>query len=80
MYSIQNLGLWVFPILAGSILDKTNPGISEAIEAGKNVSYDYTMTILMFAILGVFGVLFAYLLKREDKNKGLGIDLPLNKQ
>jgi MFS family permease len=80
MYSIQNLGLWVFPILAGIILDKTNPGVSEAIEAGKNVSYDYTMTILMFAVLGVMGVLFAYLLKREDKIKGLGIDLPLNKQ
>jgi MFS family permease len=80
MYSIQNLGLWVFPILAGTILDKTNPGVSEAIEAGKNVSYDYTKTILMFAVLGVMGVIFAYLLKREDKIKGLGIDLPLNKQ
>ena len=80
MYSIQNLGLWAFPILAGKILDKTNPGVSEALEAGQNITYDYTQTILMFAGLGVLGLIFAILLKREDKKKGLGIDLPLNKQ
>ncbi len=80
MYSIQNLGLWAFPILAGKILDKTNPGVSEALEAGQNVSYDYTQTILMFAALGVLGLFFAILLKRDDKKRGLGIDLPLNKQ
>lgn len=80
MYSIQNLGLWAFPILAGKILDKTNPGVSEALEAGQNATYDYTQTLLMFAALGALGLLFAILLKREDKNEGLGIDLPLNKQ
>lgn len=72
MYSIQNLGLWGFPILAGIILDKTNPGNPEVL--------DYTSTILMFAVLGFVGLFFAYLLKREDKKKGLGIELPLNKK
>jgi hypothetical protein len=28
---------------------------------------DYTYTILMFALLGLIGFLFAFLLKREDK-------------
>lgn len=72
MYSIQNLGLWGFPILAGIILDKTNPGNPEVL--------NYTLAILMFAVLGFVGLLFAYLLKREDKKNKLGIELPLNKK
>lgn len=71
MYSIQNLGLWGFPLLAGIILDKTNPGAPGVT--------NYTPTILMFATLGLFGVLFAVLLKREDKKGGFGVDLPMNK-
>lgn len=72
MYSIQNLGLWGFPILAGIILDKTNPGNPETL--------DYTATMIMFIGLSLLGVLFAFLLKRQDKKGGYGIDLPLNKK
>ncbi|WP_165836040.1 MFS transporter [Marinifilum breve] len=70
MFSVQNLGLWAFPILAGVVLDGTNPeGTSQL---------DYTYTMLMFACLGVFGLLFALLLKREDKVSGYGLELPSN--
>ena len=31
MFSIQNLGLWAFPLLIGIVLEKTNPGITFAI-------------------------------------------------
>ena len=72
MYSIQNLGLWGFPILAGLILDKTNPGNPEVT--------DYTMTIVMFAGLGLLGLFFSFMLKREDKLRGFGVELPLNKK
>lgn len=72
MYSIQNLGLWGFPILAGIILDKTNPGNPEVS--------DYTATILMFAAVSLLGLLFALLLKYEDKKRGFGVELPLNKK
>ncbi|MCD4793068.1 MAG: MFS transporter [Bacteroidales bacterium] len=72
MYSIQNLGLWAFPLLAGIILDKTNPGNPEVT--------DYTMTIIMFAGLGLLGLFFAIMLKREDKKGAYGIELPLNKK
>lgn len=72
MYSIQNLGLWGFPILAGIILDKTNPGNPEVL--------NYTYVILMFAGLGFLGLFFGYMLKRNDKKYGLGIDQPLNKK
>jgi len=70
MYSIQNLGLFVFPILSGWILDNTNPGEPEIL--------NYTPTMLMFAGLGLLGLVFAVLLKVEDKRKGFGVDLALN--
>ena len=72
MYSIQNLGLFGFPILAGIILDKTNPGQTENL--------DYTPTIIMFAALGLLGLVFSLLLKHTDKKHGFGIDLPMNKK
>lgn len=71
MYSIQNLGLWGFPILAGYILDKTNIGNPQTL--------NYTYTILLFAFLGFMGVLFGFLLKYNDKKYNLGIDKALNK-
>lgn len=70
MYSIQNLGLWAIPILAGKILDVTNPGNPDTLY--------YTPTILLFAGLGFVGLLFALLLKYENKKKGFGVELPLN--
>ena len=72
MYSIQNLGLWGFPLVAGILLDKTNPGNPEVA--------DYTAPIFMFAALGLVGLIFAVLLKYEDKKKGFGVELPLNKK
>ncbi len=71
MYSIQNLGLFATPIAAGAILDATNPG--------NPITLNYTPTIIMFAVLGLMGVVFAFLLKREDSKRGFGIDLPMNR-
>ena len=76
MFSIQNFGLWLFPLLIGKILDLSNPGVTqEMIEQGKAV-YDYTNPILMLAFLGILGIIFALLLKREDKKSGFGLELP----
>jgi nitrate/nitrite transporter NarK len=71
MYSIQNLGLWGVPLLAGIILDKTNPGNPAVL--------NYTPTMLMFIGLSFLGLVFAILLKRTDAKKGFGVDLPMNK-
>ena len=76
MGSIQNLGLWGFPILAGYILDLTNPGV-KIVEGASSSPLDYTWTMLMFAGLGIVGFVFAILLKRADKAaKGYGLELP----
>jgi nitrate/nitrite transporter NarK len=72
MYSVQNLGLWGVPILAGMVLDRTNPGSPEVL--------NYTPTMLMFAALSLMGLIFALILKRENSRKNFGVELPLNKK
>ena len=80
MFSIQNLGLWAFPLLIGIVLDKTNPGITPEVLATGNYAYDYKWAILMLAGLGILGLIFAIMLKREDKVSGYGLELPSNKK
>jgi nitrate/nitrite transporter NarK len=80
MFAIQNLGLWAFPLLIGRILDITNKGISPAMVASGEAAYDYTYAISMLAMLGILGLLFAILLKREDKKSGYGLEMPTNKK
>ena len=72
MYSVQNLGLWGVPILAGVILDRANPGTPDVL--------NYTPTMLMFAALSLVGLIFALILKRENSRRNYGIELPLNKR
>jgi len=70
MFSIQNWGLMLFPWIIGTILDATNKNRPEG------TPLDYTYAVFMLAFLGVLGILFALLLKREDKTSGFGIELP----
>ncbi|MEN8226156.1 MAG: MFS transporter [Bacteroidota bacterium] len=72
MYSIQNLGLWGVPLLAGMILDGTNP-----VNAG---TLNYTPTMMLFILLSFLGLVFSFMLKYQDKKRGYGVDLPLNKK
>ncbi|MCF8351581.1 MAG: MFS transporter, partial [Bacteroidales bacterium] len=77
MFSLQNLGLFGVPILAGYILDKANAGVTpEMIEQGARLNY--TPTMLMFVAFGVIGFVFALLLKWDDKTSGYGLELPSN--
>lgn len=78
MFAIQNLGLWMFPLLIGIILDRTNPGVTPEKVANGIATYNYTYAILMLAGLGVLGLIFAILLKRDDKTSGYGLELPSN--
>ena len=78
MFAIQNLGLWAFPILIGWILDKTNPDVTPELVAAGSAAYDYTYAIAMLALLGIMGLIFAILLKLEDRKSGYGLELPTN--
>lgn len=73
IFWIQNWGLMGVPMLIGWVLDTycKTPGVDGAI-----ATYDYTLPMLIFASLGVLALGFAFLLKREDRIKGYGLELP----
>lgn len=76
MFTIQAFGLMLFPWLIGVVLDYYNPGIAEILASGGQAVYDYTNPLLMMAMLGIAGVVFAFMLKKEDKTSGYGLELP----
>ena len=67
---IQNIGLWLFPLLIGKVLDKTNPGVTDPTQ------FDYTWPLVMLACLGIAALLLGLLLKVIDKKKGIGLEEP----
>jgi predicted MFS family arabinose efflux permease len=76
IFWIQNIGLWGFPIIIGAALQASNPGVSEQIRAGADVTYNYTVPMLIFASLGVAAFLLGIWLKILDRKKGFGLELP----
>jgi len=59
MTTIQNLGLALFPWLNGLLRDAT---------------HSYSASMVMFASLGLLGLVFAILLKRADAKEGTGLE------
>ena len=59
--AIQNVGLMTFPKVSGYLIDTTK---------------DYTATQVMFAALGVAGLVFAFLLLGADKRAGGVLERP----
>ena len=70
IFWIQNIGLWLFPLLIGKVLDKTNPGVTDATQL------NYTAPLIMLAGLGVAAFIIGLILKVVDKKKGLGLEEP----
>ena len=82
IFWIQNIGLWLFPMLSGKVLDNTNPDLVEKLNNGlitpeeAAVSYNYTAPLVMLASLGVAALILGFVLKAVDKKKGLGLEEP----
>ena len=82
IFWIQNIGLWLFPMLIGKVLDATNPELVEQVSNGlisreqAAISYDYTWPLVMLAALGVAALFLGILLKVVDKKKGIGLEEP----
>ena len=82
IFWIQNIGLWLFPLLIGKVLDSTNADIVAAVKDGTMtaeqaaVSYDYTWPLVMLACLGVAALVLGLYLKVVDRKKHLGLELP----
>jgi MFS family permease len=71
---VQNVGLFLFPYLAGKIADAHT--FKQVVEGKEIVTIDYTSTMLMFALLGFVGFTFALLLKRADRLRGSVLEQP----
>jgi len=88
IFFIQNLvALMGIPYLIGVVLDnfcitgkemvpKLVDGILTKVEV---VHYNYTLPMAIFVGLGLLSMVFALLLKHEDKQKGYGLELPNQK-
>ena len=82
IFWIQNIGLWLFPLLIGKVLDATNTDVVAQMESGAitpeqaAVSYNYTWPLVMLACLGVAALLLGLYLKVVDRKKHLGLELP----
>ena len=61
IFWIQNWGLLLVPIVIGKVLDATG---------------GYTLPMVIFSSFGVVALIIGMLLKREDKKKGYGMELP----
>ena len=70
IFWIQNIGLWLFPLAIGKVLDNTNPGVTDPTQ------YDYTWPLVMLACLGVAALLIGLYLKVVDRQKHLGLEEP----
>jgi nitrate/nitrite transporter NarK len=76
IFWVQNWGLMGVPALIGWVLDKyciTGQTVRDGLTVN---TYDYTLPMLIFTSFGVLALLFAFLLKAEDKRKGYGLEMP----
>jgi MFS family permease len=77
IFWVQNaFALMSVPALIGWVLDKY--GVTgTAIRNGQSVTtYNYMIPMIIFMGFGLTSLVFAFLLKAEDKKKGYGLELP----
>ncbi len=72
IFWVQNWGLMGVPLLIGWVLEKYCKGpVVDGMQ-----TYDYTLPMCIFAAFGCAALLFAFLLKIENKKKGYGLEQP----
>jgi MFS family permease len=76
IFLVQNVGLMLVPLLIGWVLNKyciTGTRLLDGVEVS---NYNYTLPMIIFTSFGILALVFAFLLKAEDKKKGYGLELP----
>ena len=71
IFWVQNIGLSLVPLLIGWVLDKYCTIVENGVSR-----YDYTIPMIIFTCFGILAFATAWLLKREDKIKGYGLEKP----
>ena len=61
IFWVQNIGLCLVPMLIGSLRESTG---------------GYTIPMIVFSTFGVLAFIFSFFLKKEDRAKGYGLELP----
>jgi nitrate/nitrite transporter NarK len=61
IFWVQNIGLCLVPMLIGSLRQSTG---------------GYTVPMIVFSCFGVLAFIFSFFLKKEDRAKGYGLELP----
>ena len=80
IFWVQNWGLMGVPALIGWVLDKYCITGTRLVDGVSVPNYNYTLPMIIFTCFGLLALLFAFLLKAEDKKKGYGLELPNIKQ
>ncbi len=70
IFWVQNIGLSIFPILIGIVLEASNPGVTDPMKRS------YTVPMLMFASLGVLALFFGIWLRILDTKNNYGLEKP----
>ena len=77
---VQNWGLMGVPFLIGVVLDKycITGTVNKLVDGQERVItlYNYMIPMLIFAFFGFLAIIFAFLLKKEDRVKGYGLEKP----
>lgn len=76
IFWVQNWGLMGIPALIGWVLDKYCITGQKVVEGVTVSTYNYTIPMLIFTSLGILALIFAILLKIEDKKKNYGLEMP----
>lgn len=77
IFWIQNMiALMFVPAMIGWVLDRYCVISTAVVDGQTTTSYNYTIPMIIFTVVGVTSLVFAFLLKLEDKKKGYGLELP----
>jgi nitrate/nitrite transporter NarK len=76
IFWVQNWGLMGVPALIGWVLNKYCITGTRLVDGVMVSNYNYTIPMIIFTGFGVLALIFAFLLKAEDKKKGYGLELP----
>ena len=86
IFFVQNLIALMFtPFLIGWVLDKycitgrslVTETVDGVVQTTELVHYDYPLPMIIFVCFGVLAIVFALLLKGEDKRKDYGLEKPI---
>ena len=86
IFFVQNLIALMFtPFLIGWVLDKycitgrslVTETVDGVVQTTELVHYDYTLPMVIFVCFGVLAIVFALLLKGEDRRKNYGLEKPI---